>query len=426
MNVAYLINVYPRPNQTFIWREMAALEAGGITVHRFALRPCDEALDGIGLGETRRTRYVLGGGKIGILISGLKTILLRPGRALAAMRVAWRCGRRSQRGLIRHLLYWAEACVLTAWMKDCGAEHAHAHYGTNTAAILMLCRTLGGPTYSFTAHGPEEFDSPIALSLGEKIEHAAFVVAVCNYGRSQLYRWCPRDQWHKVQIVRCGVDELFLSGPRQPVPAAPRLLSVGRLSEQKGQLLLVEAAALLHDRGIEFELVLVGDGELRGPIEALIQSRRLGASVKLAGWKSGAEIRGLMLESRALVMPSFAEGLPVVVMESLALGRPVLSTYVAGIPELVESGVSGVLVPASDVKALADAMAGLLAAGNEELERLGENGRQRVRTNHDASTEAARLAGLFRRVVTHGLAAAGEPAKQGSAPVASAESATAI
>jgi colanic acid/amylovoran biosynthesis glycosyltransferase len=426
MNIAYLINVYPRPNQTFIWREMAALEAGGINVHRFALRPCDEALDGIGLGETRRTRYVLGGGKLGIVMAGLRTMLSRPGRGLAAWGAAWRCGRRSQRGLVRHFLYWAEACVLARWMKECGAEHAHAHYGTNTAAILMLCRLLGGPTYSFTAHGPEEFDSPIALSLGEKIKHAAFVVAVCNYGRSQLYRWCPRQQWHKVQIVRCGVDELFLSGPRHALPAAPRLLSVGRLSEQKGQFLLVEAAALLKDRGIEFELVLVGDGELRGPIEELIQSRQLGASVKLAGWKSAAEIRGLMLESRALVMPSFAEGLPVVVMESLALGRPVLSTYVAGIPELVQNGVSGVLVPASDVKALADAMAGLLSAGNDELERLGENGRQRVRADHDAATEAARLAGLFRRAVTHGLAGAEESVEQSSASAAPAEGATAI
>jgi glycosyltransferase involved in cell wall biosynthesis len=426
MNIAYLINVYPRPNQTFIWREMAALEAGGINVHRFALRPCDEALDGIGLGETRRTRYVLGEGRVGIFAAVLRTVFLRPVRSLVALGTAWRCGRRSQRGLIRHFIYWVEACVLVQWMKQCEAEHAHAHYGTNTAAILMLCRVLGGPTYSFTAHGPEEFDSPIDLSLGEKIKHAAFVVAVCNYGRSQLYRWCPREQWHKVQIVRCGVDELFLSGSRQPVPSAPRLLSVGRLSEQKGQLLLVEAAALLKDRGIEFELVLVGDGELRGPIEALIQSRQLGASVKLAGWKSGAEIRGLMLESRALVMPSFAEGLPVVVMESLALGRPVLSTYVAGIPELVENGVSGVLVPASDVKSLADAMAGLLTATQEELRRLGENGRQRVRTDHDASTEAARLAGLFRRTVAHGLAAAGEPATQSSEPAAPAQSASAV
>jgi glycosyltransferase involved in cell wall biosynthesis len=146
--------------------------------------------------------------------------------------------------------------------------------------------------------------------------------------------------------------------------------------------------------------VIVGDGELRKPIEEMIVSRRLASHVTLAGWKNAAEIRQLMIESTALVMPSFAEGLPVVVMESLALGRAVLSTYVAGIPELVENGVSGMLVPAGDAAALADAMQRLLATPANELERLGENGRQRVCRFHDASTEAGRMAALFRRAIS--------------------------
>jgi colanic acid/amylovoran biosynthesis glycosyltransferase len=400
MNIAYLINVYPRPNQTFIWREMGALESQGINVHRFALRPCDETLDAVGEMEKQRTRYVLASGILTIVKSCFANLCTSPSSTLAAFRLAWRCGRRSQQGLLRHLFYFSEACVLVRWLEQCDADHAHAHYGTNTAAILMLTRVLGGPTYSFTAHGPEEFDSPLALSLGEKIRHAAFVVAVCSFGKSQLFRWCARDQWHKVQIVRCGVDDLFLAGDATPLPSSRQLLSVGRLSEQKGQLLLIEAAGLLKDRGVDFKLVIVGDGELRKPIEEMIVSRRLASHVTLAGWKNAAEIRQLMIESTALVMPSFAEGLPVVVMESLALGRAVLSTYVAGIPELVENGVSGMLVPAGDAAALADAMQRLLATPANELERLGENGRQRVCRFHDASTEAGRMAALFRRAIS--------------------------
>jgi glycosyltransferase involved in cell wall biosynthesis len=195
------------------------------------------------------------------------------------------------------------------------------------------------------------------------------------------------------------VDESFLSARERPLPATPRLLSVGRLAEQKGQLLLVEAASLLASRGIKFQLVVVGDGELRPQIEELIEQRGLAGHVTLAGWKSNRAICDLMQNSRALIMPSFAEGLPVVLMESLALKRPVLSTYIAGIPELVENGVSGFLVPAGDVTALADAMATILAAEPEALERLGERGRERVRQRHDASVEAARLATFFRRAI---------------------------
>jgi glycosyltransferase involved in cell wall biosynthesis len=192
------------------------------------------------------------------------------------------------------------------------------------------------------------------------------------------------------------VDDSFLAPVDHAMPSAPTLLSVGRLAEQKGQLLLIEAASLLADRGIQFHLTIVGDGEMRQQIEKLIADRRLGDRITLAGWKSNTAIRDMMLSSRALIMPSFAEGLPVVLMESLALKRPVVSTYIAGIPELVENGVCGQLVPAGDVSALADAMAAVLCATPGHLEQLGNAGRQRVLERHDASIEAGRLAALFR------------------------------
>jgi colanic acid/amylovoran biosynthesis glycosyltransferase len=396
MNIAYFINVYPRPSQTFIWREIAALEAQGIVVHRFALRPDAELKDA---GERELTRYVLAGGPLRLVTAAIASLLARPAAAVAALELAWRCGRKSDRGVLRHFAYWAEACVLRQWLRECGAEHVHGHFGTNSAAILMLCRVLGGPRYSFTAHGPEEFDNPTGLSLGEKIRRAEFVVAVCEFGRSQLFRWCSYDQWQKIHVVRCGVDAHFLAAPAVTVPNSSKLLSVGRLAEQKGQLLLIEAAMLLKSRNIEFQLVLVGDGELRGPIESLIATYSLGSQVTLAGWKSNRAIGDLMQGSRALIMPSFAEGLPVVLMESLGLKRPVVSTYIAGIPELIENGVSGFLVPAGDVAALADAMAKILAADQQTMEKMGAAGSERVRQRHDASVEAGKLAVLFRRAV---------------------------
>ena len=314
--------------------------------------------------------------------------------------LACRIGRRSDVGVLKHLIYLAEACVLLRWLREAETQHVHAHFGTNSTAVAMLCRALGGPTFSFTAHGPEEFDKPLALSLGEKVREPRSSLRSVRSGAANCFAGVRKD-WNKVQIVRCGVDEMFLKADRRPAPLAPRLLQVGRLSEQKGQLLLIEAARKLAERGTDFHLTLVGDGELRTELEALIAQYRLSDRVVLAGWKTGEEIRELMLDSRALIMPSFAEGLPVVLMESLALGRPVVSTYVAGIPELVEHGKCGWLVPAGDSESLADAMAAVLAATPAVLDQMGAIGREHVIERHDAAREAARLAALFRRSITN-------------------------
>ncbi len=399
MNIAYLINVYPRPNQTFIRREIAALQGRGITICRFALRPWKDDIDPADACEREQTRFVLGVGAFGLLLTTLTTLLTRPAAFFRTARLTFTIGRRSERGLLWHIPYLAEACVLRKWLADCAADHVHCHYGTNTATIAMLARELGGPTYSFTAHGPEEFDKPEFLAMGEKIRRSAFVVAVSNYGRSQLYRWVSHEQWPKVQVVHCGVDDQFLSPASEPFPSASRLVSVGRLSEQKGQLLLAAAAAQLAKSGLEFELVLIGEGEMRAEIERYIDRHNLRRHVKLVGWMNGDQIRREMLASRALVMPSFAEGLPVVVMESLALERPVVSTYIAGIPELVTPGQCGLLIPAGSVDALADAMRYVLTADPEQLKSMGIEGARRVRERHNATIEAGKLASLFEAAV---------------------------
>ena len=195
--------------------------------------------------------------------------------------------------------------------------------------------------------------------------------------------------------MHCGLEQAFHRGAPAEAQAAPRLVCVGRLCEQKGQLLLVEAAKRVVATGRSLELVLAGDGEMRAEIEALIDRLGLRASVRITGWIANDRVRDEILAARALVLPSFAEGLPVVIMEAMALRRPVITTFVAGIPELVQGGESGWLVPAGDVDALARAMIDCLAAPADALARMGEAARDRVLARHDVDIEAAKLAGLF-------------------------------
>lgn len=397
LRVGYLVNRYPAVSHSFIRREIAGVEARGIEVVRFSIRgvPESELVDPADRAERTKTNVVLTGA-VGLLGALLLQALLRPIRFLRAFGAAWSLGARSGRRAV-HVAYLAEACRLRGWLGRESVVHLHAHFGTNPATVALLCRILGGPPYSFTVHGPEEFDRPDALGLAEKIDRASFVVAISEFGRSQLMRWTPTAQWAKLHVVRCGVDAEFLEKDGvPPPPERPRLVCVGRLCGDKGQLLLVEAAGRLAREGREFEIVLVGDGEIRAGIEEKIRALGLDRRVLLRGWMDGAGVRREIAESRALVLPSFAEGLPVVIMEALAMGRPVLSTYIAGIPELVRPGVNGWLVTAGAVDELVDRLRETLDAPASKLAELGRAGRAAVAERHDARREAARLAEQFR------------------------------
>lgn len=397
MRIAYFINQYPKVSHSFIRREILALERQGFAVQRIALRGWDaELVDAEDESERSKTHYVLQGGVQSLLMPVLQALRAQPRRFLAALWLALRMGQRADRSWPYHMIYLAEACRLLPWLQAFGAEHVHAHFGTNSTEVVMLAQALGGPTYSFTVHGPEEFDKPQFIHLGEKVRRAAFVAAISSYGRSQLFRWVEHAHWAKVKVVHCGLERAFHDVPEVPMPALPRLVCVGRLCEQKGQLLLLEAARLLAAQGIEFELVLAGDGEMRADIETLIADYGLQARVRITGWISSEQVRAEILAARALVLPSFAEGLPVVIMEAMALRRPVLSSYVAGIPELVRPGENGWLYPAGAVDELAAALADCLAQPAEVLQRMGEAAYQRVLERHNIDTEAAKLAVLFR------------------------------
>lgn len=395
LKIAYFINHYPKVSHSFIRREILALERQGFDVQRIALRGWDGPLpDEEDRLEQERTRYVLRRGGRALLLPTLRVLLSSPRRFIRAVRLAARMANQSTRPLFYHFIVVAEACQILPWLAAFGARHVHAHFGTNSAEVAMLAHILGGPPYSFTVHGPEEFMRPMGLE--DKIRYCTFVVAISNFGRSQLYLNSRYQDWPKIKVVHCGLERAFYEVTATPPPGDPRLVCVGRLCIEKGQFLLLEAAARLAANGIPFELVLAGDGPMRSEFEAQIERYGLTGRVRITGWISSNEVRNEILAARALVLPTFAEGLPVVIMEAMALRRPVLATYVAGIPELVRSGIEGWLIPAGCVDSLTSALEDCLSIPPAELRQIGEAGYNRVIVRHSIDTEAAKLAQLFR------------------------------
>ena len=396
MRIGYLMNTYPVTSATFIRREIAALEAEDMSVMRFAVRRWSEPLvDAADQAEAARVTYLLDPGGLRLAIGALREAIVNPRGMLRAIGGAWRLWRNAGRGaLVRHVAYLLEAVELKA--RSAGLSHIHAHFSTNTAAVALLSARLGGPGYSFTAHGPDEFVDPGPSSLAEKIAEARFVVAITQYARTRLALAGGMAHWDKLHVLRCGVDLDALTPAPVPDADAP-LLCIGRLCPQKAQLLLVRAFAEIKHTHPRARLVLIGDGETRNEIEAAIRTHGLEAQIALRGWADNAAVAQALADARALVLPSFAEGLPIVIMEALARGRPVVSTYIAGIPELVTPDC-GWLVPAGDVDALTGALRQCLDANPAHLAAMGQAGRTRVMQAHDLRANVAQLRALFQTV----------------------------
>jgi len=398
MKVAYFVNQYPKVSHSFIRREINALERQGIEIDRYALRTdAAELVDELDHVELRKTQYLLQLSIAVFFSSVLIKLISSPLCFITTFAATIKIGKHSDRGLLRHFIYFVEACQLERMLRKQPVSHIHAHFGTNSATVVMLCHLLGGPKYSFTVHGPEEFDKPEFISLGEKIKHSTFVVAISSFGKSQLFRWVAHDLWHKIKIVHCGLDKAFYDVEIKPATQNKKMVCVGRLCEQKGQQLLVEAAVKLSQEGEDFQLVLAGDGPMRKDIEKLIKEHGLESKITITGWISSARVRDELLDCTALVLPSFAEGLPVVIMEAMALARPVVTTYIAGIPELVINGENGWLIPAGSLDALTAAMRKLLHSKDTDIAKMGQHARERVLQRHNIDIEAAKLAHFIKQ-----------------------------
>ena len=246
MKIAYVLNTYPEGSHSFIRREIGALERLGHDVLRLAMRrPLRAPSDPQDISEAQRTGYILEAGAVRLGWAALRGMVRAFGPSRQSIALAVRVGRGSDTGVIKHLIYLAEAFAVARRCQQAGVDHIHAHFGTNAATIAMLAGAISGIPYSFTVHGPEEFDRPEALALGEKITRSAFTVAISQFGRSQLYRWVSSEQWSKIKVVHCGIDPAkFAEGALQPLPGGSlQLVSIGRFAEQKGQVLLLEAIA---------------------------------------------------------------------------------------------------------------------------------------------------------------------------------------
>ncbi len=398
--VAYLTGQYPRATDTFIQREVAALRGHGLVVETYSVRRtgAEHHVGEEQRAEAARTFHILEAtaNPLVTLRAHLST-LRHPKRYLRGLRLAWRTAPGGIRGHIYNLIYFAEAVVLAHHMRARGVVHLHNHIAKASCTVAMLASTVSGIPYSFTLHGPDIFFEPIHWRLDEKIARAAFVACISHFCRSQGMIFSDPAHWERLHIVHCGVDPSLYDTPR----GAPtkRLLFVGRLAVVKGVPVLLRALHQVAAEHPDLHLTLIGDGPERAALEDEARALGLSGMVDFVGYKGQSEVAQALRDADILVLPSFAEGLPVVLMEALAARVPVLTTRIAGVAELVEDGISGRLVAPGDPTDLANALRALLDVPPEVHAAMGQAGRDRVVAEFDSAAEAGKLAALIAKSV---------------------------
>ncbi|MGD9697157.1 MAG: glycosyltransferase [Thermoleophilia bacterium] len=396
--IAYITSRYPAISHTFVLREVAALRARGIEVDTFSVRATDPAqlLSEADRAEAASTTVIVPA-RPAELAGAHRRALARPAAYAGALRRALDHGAGGPKSSLWRLFYLAEAGVLLDHCRERGIRHVHAHFANVGADVAMLASAMSGGEvgWSYTMHGPTEFADVAHFRLAEKTEEAGFVVCISDYCRSQLMKLVGPEHWDKLEIVHCGIDPARFAPPAVPRRPGPlRVLCVGRLVPDKGQALLVDAMRLLAERSLDAELILVGDGPDRARLAESVARSGLGGRVTLAGAIGQDRVRDFYADADVFCLPSFAEGVPVVLMEAMAMGLPVVTTNITGVPELVEDGVSGHLVRPARPDQLADAVAGL-AADPSLRRRMGEAGRRKVIEEFSTDVVGDRLAAVL-------------------------------
>jgi colanic acid/amylovoran biosynthesis glycosyltransferase len=397
LSLAYLIGHYPGVSLTFILREVTLLREMGVQIRTASINAAEPSQDGFTDAEKReqqQTFYVKARGVLRIALDHAACFVHRPGRYLRGLAFAAKMGGLEPRTFVYHLLYFAEAIVVGQWMLRNGLHHVHVHFANNTSTVALIASKVFPIQYSITVHGPNEFYGVELYRLREKIEGAAFLCCIGHFCRSQLMRICQPDQWGKFQIAPLGVDPQAFQPRAFPEAATKNLLCVGRLVPEKGQAILLEALRLLLQHGHRIHLHLAGDGPSRRSLENLAKSLGVTMAVTFHGSMNQVRLRDLFRIADVFVLPSFAEGIPVALMEAMAMEIPCVSTFVAGIPELIESGTDGILVPPSDSGLLADAIAKLITDAKFRL-RLARAGRLKVLKRYNLRPNVEALASIF-------------------------------
>lgn len=391
MRIAYLTGEYPRATDTFIQREVANLRSMGADVYTFSIRrTSDEHIVGEEQKiERDRTFYILPPNMINLVVAHLSLLLVSPKKYLETIKLAFTTSQPGLKGTFYQFFYFLEAGIVAKQVKQRQIEHLHNHIAEASGTVAMLAAKMGGFSYSFTLHGPYIFFKPYQWRLDEKIKRALFVCCISNYARSQGMIFAPIEKWNRMHIIHCGVEpSLFdLVSHQQP---GKRLLYVGRIAAAKGLPILLESLAILKIQHPEILLTVVGDGSDRKDLEAMTVKLGLSQNVDFVGYKSQTEVREYFQQTDVFVMSSFAEGIPVVLMEGMAAGVPVVATQIAGISELVEDSISGYLVPPGDSNLLTIRIAQLLK-DCELRAKFGTAGRAKVEKDFNIQHEAARL-----------------------------------
>ena len=387
MRLAYLTGEYPRATDTFIQREVEGLRQLGSTVLTCSIRPTgvEHLVGPEQRAEREGTFYVLPINPLALLFAHLSLAIARPLTYIKALALAASTSAPGLKAALYQLFYFLEAGMLAHKLQQDRIEHLHNHIADSSCTVAMLAAELAGIPFSFTLHGPYIFYEPRRWRLDTKIAKAAFVSCISHFCRSQAMLFSQPSHWDKLHIVHCGVDpEAFQL--REHDRSGSKLLYVGRLAAAKGLPILLQSIAVLKTSHPDLSLVVVGDGGERSELEAMVDCLEIAQHVEFVGYKSRAEVRDYLQQSDVLVLPSFAEGVPVVLMEAMAAGVPVVSTRIAGISELVEEGVSGFLVPPGDAATLGERISRLLS-DRQLRSQCGAAGRKRVTADFNINTE---------------------------------------
>ena len=380
MRIGYLVSRYPAPSHTFIRREIEALRERGVQIDTFSIRnpTGDEVTSDLDRTAQAETWYVLPASPLTLLRDHAATLVSQPMDYLRVFGLALRHRPPGLKALALSLAYFAEAVVLVRELKRRSVTHLHNHFANAAGTVGLLTSALLGLPWSLTLHGISETDYPAGVTLGGKIERAKFVACVSHFGRAQAMRTVPARYWDKLFISRCGLQlaDLPARTPR-PAEARARVICVARLSAEKAHIGLLTAFAQVRNQGIDAELLLVGDGPERANVEQAIKALGLNSAVTLKGHLSEGETLREVAGSDVLVLASFMEGLPVVLMEAMALGVPAIASRVAGVPELIEDGSEGLLFCPTDWDDLAQKLAAALA-DPALRERLGKAARAKI------------------------------------------------
>lgn len=401
MKLAYLLSEYPTLGHTYLLREVRQLRASGWDIQTVSVRrpgPAPAPPSAAENEEVRSTWYVVGSGAMGHIAAHTATLLTRPFRYLRGLATAIRFGAGHPRKTVLALAYFAEAVWAGRRLMRNGITHVHSVYSTTVALILSRIFDIH---LSMTLHGPAEFIDPEGFAIREKVAAAELVCSISYFGRSQIMLWSAAEDWHKLEVTPLGVDARgWQTAIFRESPSRFELISAGRLVEIKGIPLLLEAVAELSQQGRNVRLTLAGDGPDRPALEATVQRLRIEHSVVFAGWKNQEDLRELYRQSDAFVMSSFAEGVPVVLMEGMASGVPCIAPRINGIPELIRDEVDGLLFTASNVAELVGAIARMMDDAPMR-QRMAESSRAQVAEKYDLLKNVDRLAQVLGHWMGH-------------------------